>query len=53
MAIKDVIDNIGLSFDELCDASEIPSSTLSDILSRKGGPESLSGSYDSETVQGP
>lgn len=35
MAIKDVIDNIGLSFDELCDASEIPSSTLSDILSGK------------------
>lgn len=35
MAIKDVIDEIGLSFDELCDASEIPSSTLSDILSGK------------------
>jgi len=35
MAIKDVIDEIGLSFDELCAASEIPSSTLSDILSGK------------------
>lgn len=35
MAIKDVIDEIGFSFDELCNASEIPSSTLSDILSGK------------------
>ncbi len=35
MAIKDAIDEIGISFEDLCESSGIPASTLSDILSGK------------------
>ena len=35
MTICDVINHAGLSFEELCEATKIPASTLSDILSGK------------------